>query len=337
MGAGCLPAVQWSGSGCVDPDGEVTTGMLGVDYRWRRVLAGLLLAHGQGDGSFEVVQQSGAVTAGLTGIYPYVSYSSVGWDVWLSAGAGWGQAEVLELKGDLVSRFGAMGVWGVLASTGAVGLNYHGDVLVTDAKIKDHDVKAEVYRVRAGVEANAKISDGLRPYVVANVRRDGGSAETGVGLEFGGGVRVAYPAWRLRGEVHTQGLVMHTEEAFTEWGFSGSLQFGMESEGLMARLRPSWGRGNTMQMHRQQTILDAVPVGANAHRTELELGYGIPWKNGAARPVMGVTQLPRARIYRFGGELRPWDHLAFSVYGLVHAQKTAMEDIGVSLRGTLQY
>ena len=318
-------------------DGEVVTGMFGVDYRWRRVLAGMLLAHSQGDGSFEVVQQSGAITAGLTGIYPYVSYGRAGWDVWLSAGAGWGQAEVLELKGDLFSRFGAMGVRGSLGTAGAVGLSYHGDVLVTDAEIKDHGVTAEVYRVRAGVEASTRISNQLRPYVVANVRRDGGDAETGVGLEFGGGVRVAYPAWRLRGEVHTQGLVMHTAEAFTEWGFSGSVQFGMESEGFMARLRPSWGRGNTMQMHRQQTILDAVPVGMNAHRTELELGYGIPWMDGTARPIIAVTQMSRGTIYRFGSELRPWDQLTFSLYGLVHAQKTAMENVGVNLRGALQY
>ncbi|MDE2828476.1 MAG: hypothetical protein OXL40_14435 [Bacteroidota bacterium] len=248
-----------------------------------------------------------------------------------SGGAGWRQAEVLELKGDLLSRFGAMGVRGSLGTAGAVGLSYHGDVLVTDAEIKDHGVTAEVYRVRAGLEASTRISNQLRLYVLAIVRRDGGTAETGVGLEFGGGVRVAYPAWRLRGEVHTQGLVMHTAEALTEWGFCGSVQFGMESEGLMARLRPWWGRGKTMQMHRQQTILDAVPVGMNAHRTELELGYGIPWMDGTARPIIAVAQMPRGTIYRFGSELRPWDQLTFSLYGLVHAQKTAMENVGVSL------
>ncbi len=318
-------------------DGEVTTGMLGLDYRWKRVLAGVLFAHSQGDGSFEVIEQSGAITAGLTGIYPYVSYARAGWDVWLSAGMGRGQAKVLELEGDLVSRFGAMGVQGALVSSGAVGLSYHGDILVTDAEIKAHGVEAEVYRVRAGVEANARLGDGLRPYVMANVRRDGGSAETGVGLEFGGGVRVVYPAWRLRGEVHTQGLVMHTAEAFTEWGFSGSLQVGMELEGLMVRVRPSWGRGHGMRLNRQQTILDAVPLGTHTHRTELELGYGIPWRKGSARPVMGVTQSRQGTIYRFGGELRPWEQLTFSVYGLAHGHKNAMDDIGVNLRGILQY
>ena len=171
-------------------DGEVATGMLGIDYRWGRVLAGMLVAHSQGDGSFEVVQQSGAITAGLTGIYPYVSYGRAGWDVWLSAGAGWGQAEILELKGELLSRFGAMGVQGTLSSTGAVGLNYHGDVLVTDAEIKDHGVTAGVYRVRAGVEANAQGS--AMGFVRTSWRTCvgmAGAAETGVGLELGGGVR----------------------------------------------------------------------------------------------------------------------------------------------------
>ncbi len=318
--------------------GEVTTGMLGADYRWRGGwLAGLLLAHSQGEGSFEVVQQSGEITAGLTGVYPYVSYARAGWDVWLSAGAGRGQAEVLELKGDLVSRFGAMGVRGRLVSSGTIGLNYHGDVLVTDAEIKDHEVTAEVYRVRAGVEANVKISDGLRPFVEANVRSDGGSAETGVGLEFGGGIRVAYPAWRLQADLRTQGLVMHTADGFTEWGISGSMQVGNRSEGLMMRVRPSWGRGQGMSMYGQQTILDAVPLGADTQRTELELGYGVPWKDGTARSVMGVTQLHQGVMYRLGGELHPSEWLAFSVFGLAHGRTTAPGDLGVHVRGSLRY
>ncbi len=318
--------------------GEVTTGMLGADYRWRGGwLAGVLLAHSQGEGSFEVVQQSGEITAGLTGVYPYVSYARAGWDVWLSAGAGRGQAEVLELEGDLVSRFGAMGVRGKLVSSGTIGLNYHGDVLVTDAEIKDYEVTAEVYRVRAGVEANVKISDGLRPFLEANVRSDGGSAETGVGLEFGGGIRVAYPAWRLKADLRTQGLVMHTADGFTEWGISGSLQVGSRSEGLMMRVRPSWGRGQGMSMYGQQTILDAVPLGADAQRTELELGYGVPWKDGTARSVMGVTQLHQGVMYRLGGELYPSEWLTFSVFGLAHGRATGPGDIGVNVRGSLRY
>ena len=118
---------------------------------------------------------------------------------------------------------------------------------------------------------------------------------------------------------------------------SGDVQVGRATEGLQLRLRPSWGRGQGMSMYRQQTILDAVPMGMNAHRTELELGYGIPWKEGAARSVMGVTRLPQGRMYRLGGELRPWERLSLSVFGLAHGHETALGDIGVNVQGTLRY
>ncbi len=318
--------------------GEVTTGMLGMDHRWKGGwLAGVLFAHSQGDGAFEVKENSGDVTSALTGIYPYVSYTRAGWEVWASAGAGRGRAEVSELKGDLTSRFGVLGVRGSLASGGATRLNYHGDILVTDAEIEAHNIMTDVYRIRAGLEASAKITVGIRPYVEVNVRQDGGSAETGTGLELGGGVRFANPAWRLRGEVRTQGLVMHTADGFTEWGFSGSMQVGSSTEGLMMLVRPSWGRGQGMSMYRQQTILDVVSMGRNMHRTELELGYGIPWKDGAARSVVGMTQLPQGTMYRLGGELRPRDWLSFSVYGLAHGREAVLGDIGVNVRGMLQY
>ena len=337
-GQGAFRQFNGQGEDALTLRAEVTSGMLGADYRWSTGwLAGVLFAHSRGDGSFEMKEESGEIMSALTGIYPYVSYTRAGWEVWASAGAGRGNAEVLELKGDLTSRFGALGMQGTLVSGGTTRLRYHGDILVTDAEIKEHDITAEVYRIRAGLEASTQITGGIRPYVEANVRQDGGSAETGTGLELGGGVRFANPAWRLRGEVRTQGLVMHTADGFTEWGFSGSLQVGRATEGPMMRLRPSWGRGQGMSMYRQQTILDAAPMGMNAHRTELELGYGIPWKEGSARPLMGMTRLPQGRMYRLGGELRPWEQLSFSVFGLAHGHEAALGDIGVNVQGTIRY
>ncbi len=318
--------------------GEVTAGMLGADYHWRGGwLTGVLLARSQGEGSFEVGENSGQITSGLTGIYPYVSYTRAEWDVWLTAGAGRGRAEVPGIEGDLTSRLGAAGIRGTLASAGFAGLHYHGDILVTDAEIPDHGITAEVYRIRTGLEASVLILEGIRPYIEANVRRDGGSAETGTGLELGGGVRFTSPAWRLQAEVRTQGLVIHTANGFTEWGISGSLQLGNRSEGLMMRLYPSWGRSQGMSMYRQQTILDTVPIGPDMYRTEIELGYGIPWKNGSARPLGGITRLPQGIMYRLGGELRPWEQLSFSVFGLAHRNETTPGDMGLNLQGSLRY
>ena len=339
-GEGAFKQFNGRGEDALTLSGEVTTGMLGADYRWNnkgRWLAGVLLAHNGGDGSFEVAGQSGDITAGLTGVYPYMSYARTGWDVWVSAGTGRGQADVLELEGDLVSRFGAIGVRGALARGGAVGISYYGDILVTDAEIKDHNIKADVHRVRAGLEANTQITNGIRPYVEVSVRQDGGSAETGTGLELGGGLRFSHSTWYLLGEVRTQGLVMHTADEFTEWGISGSLQVGSRSEGLMIRLRPSWGRGQGMSVYGQQTILDTVPLSAKAHRTELEVGYGIPWGDGTVRSVMGLIRLPQGSMYRLGGEFRPWDRLAFSVFGLAHERGDTLGDIGMSVQGSFRY
>ena len=317
-------------------DGEVTTGMFGLDYRWKPgLLTGVLLVHSEGSGSFEVLEESGEVLAGVTSIYPYASYAGSDWEIWMSAGLGQGNAEVLELEGDLASRFGAMGIQGVLASGQLIRLDYQGDVLLTDARIKEHDVMAEVYRIRAGVEASAKLNEVFHPYISSNVRRDGGSAETGFGLELGGGIRISYPDWALRGEVKTQGLVMHTENSFSEWGMSGSLQIGLEAEGLMMRLRPSWGRRNSMSILSQQTIWNVAAAGPNAHQIEMEIGYGIPWKKGAARSVMGMTRLSQGAMYRLGGELRPLDKFRISVFGITHAQDPGR--IGLNVQSTLQY
>ena len=346
-GRGAFRQFNGQGEDALTLRGEVTTGMLGADYRWGSMergswVAGILLAHSRGDGSFEVLQEAGDLTAGLTGIYPYVSYARTGWEVWGSAGAGRGNAETRELKGDLTSRFGAAGMRGALAQTNAGGIHYHGDILVTDARIEEHGITADVYRIRAGLELNTRITGAIHPYVEVNVRQDGGSAETGTGLEVGGGMRVSYPAWRLKAEMRTQGLVMHTADGFTEWGVSGALQVGSGSEGMMMRLRPSWGRSPGMSMIRQQTILDAAPIRDAAHRTELELGYGVPWREGSARSILGITRLPQGMMYRLGGELRPWERLTLSAYGLAHVSRhhghqSGPDNIGVNLRGALQY
>ncbi len=335
-GSGAFTRFNGRAEAALHVRGEVTTAMVGTDYRWNggwRV--GVLVSHSQGDGSFTANTDAGDVASGLTGLVPYVSIQGEDWGAWLAAGYGWGRAEVPELEGDLVSGFGAMGVQGALGSRGVLGLNYHGDVLVTGAEVEEYDMTAEVYQVRAGVEANARMSDGVRPYVEVNVRRDGGSAETGTGLELGGGVRVSYPGWRLKGEVRTQGLVMHTAEGFTEWGMSGMVQVGGGPEGLMVAVRPSWGPRHGGVLHQQH--LETTRTRANLHRTELELAYGIPFNAGVMRPVMGMTQLATGRMYRVGAELRPWDQASISLSGLAQSHANSQTQIGVNVQGSLRY
>jgi len=320
-------------------NGEVVSGMLGVDYQWKvGWLAGLLLAHHSGDGSFDIRQESGEVQAGLTGVYPYISYEVADWEIWLSAGLGMGNTEIInDSEHEVTSRFGAAGVQGHLISWNPAKLRYYGDILMTDAKIGSTALRADIYRIRLGMEGAFQISQMIQPYVDANVRRDGGSAETGLGIELGGGIRIAVPQWQLRGELHSQGLLIHSVNGYTDWGISGSLQVGNASKGFMATLRPSWGLSHGLSLYQQQTILDSHPIGQEHQRTEIELGYGFTFKDGTVRSIMGVTDYSNGRLIRLGGELNPWEQFRISVSGLALHQETTFRDYGVNVQGLIQY
>ena len=316
--------------------GDVSTALFGVDYRWSGGwMIGLMAAHHQGSGSFEPSGVTESMNAQLTGIYPYVSYEASEWEIWMSGGYGWGNAQVPELRGDLSSRFGAIGFRANLTSTTASRLNYFGDVFLTD--VETLGTRAEVVRVRLGVESGFQIHEWIRPYVEANVRQDGGDAETGIGLEFGGGLRMSYPQWKLRGEVRSQGLVLHSANGYQEWGISGSIQAGHSSQGLMMRIRPSWGSNHGMSLHHQQTIQDAISLQSGATRTEVELGYGTTMKGATARSTLGMTQLQSGRILRLGGELRPLEWISISVSGLAHHRQSRLGEMSINVHSTFSY
>ncbi|MCY4000276.1 MAG: autotransporter domain-containing protein, partial [Bacteroidetes bacterium] len=268
--------------------GDVSTAMIGTDYRWSTGwLAGVMVAHSQGSGTIQDRKDDGTIDADLTGIYPYMSYAASDWKVWMSAGYGWGDAEVSNLQEDLTSRFGAVGLKGHLASVRTSRLSYFGDVLLTDVEMKSHGDRGEVVRVRLGVESTFQLSRGWTPYVEANMRQDGGDAETGIGLELGGGLRVHHPGWKLRGEIRSQGLVIHSADGFTEWGLSGSIQVGRSHDGWMIRVRPSYGNNHVTSLHQPWTLMESTPSVPGMYRTEMELGYGMPLIRGTARSFVG--------------------------------------------------
>ncbi len=331
-GQGAFTRFHGRGEEVLNLRGEVTTAMLGTDYRWLSGWrTGLLVTHSLGEGSYRRLAESGQVQTSLTQVVPYVSVQWVDWEAWLALGYGRGQTEVASLEGRLVSVFGAAGVEGTWRSTRRAGWTLHGDVLVAEAEVNQYEVRGEVIRVRVGVQGVLRVHETIRPYVEANVRQDGGHAETGTGLELGGGVRFA--SGQVKAEVRTQGLVMHTAEGFTEWGASGVVQVGGGSTGWGMTIRPSWGPTYGDRLHRQQTILDVTSSAANLYRTEVELAYGAPMKSGVARSVVGVTQMPHGRMYRVGTHLRPWDRMRVSIFGLAHSRR----DLGLNVRGALSY
>ncbi|MXW31540.1 MAG: hypothetical protein F4100_03300 [Rhodothermaceae bacterium] len=337
-GRGAFTRFNGRGEDALNVRGDVTTAMMGTDYRWGRGwTAGVLVSHSQGHGSFELNAENAEAQSWLTGMVPYVSMKGADWDAWLAVGYGLGQTEVEDMKGDLVATFGAGGVQGEWASNSLLGITVHGDILVVGSEVDEYTISMQVYRFRAGLGADLRVNARIRPYVEVNVRQDGGSAETGTGLELGGGVQLSYPSWRLKGELRTHGLVMHTVNEFTEWGMSGVIQMGGGPEGLMVSVRPSWGPNNSGVLQHQQTIMDAIPARMNLRRTDIEMAYGMPLKSGVIRPLLGMTQLSTGGTYLVGTELRPWDQVSVSIFGLAHTHTDSQGEIGLNVQGSVRY
>ena len=77
----------------VTMDGDVTTGLIGFDAEWERVLAGVMVSQSSGDGSYRLDPakggDAGSVKSSLTGVYPYVRVDlNAKVSAWALAGVG---------------------------------------------------------------------------------------------------------------------------------------------------------------------------------------------------------------------------------------------------------
>ncbi len=84
----------------------------------------------------------------------------------------------------------------------------------------------------------------LTPSVEVGLRRDGGDAETGAGMDVGGGLAFSDRVTGLSLDVRVRTLVVHQAGGFTDRGMSLSLGWDPTPSsplGLTARVAPAWG------------------------------------------------------------------------------------------------
>ena len=218
-------------------DGDVTTGLIGLDAEWDRVLAGLLLSQSKGDGSYtlseEMGDDRGTVESTMTGVYPYARLEiSERVSAWGLAGLGSGEFTLNQegqapIKTDLGMRMGAVGVKGtVLDGSGpsGVGLSVKSDAMwgrtESDRTVGLESAEGDVSRLRLIVEGERVFEAGdgatFTPTGQVGLRLDGGDAETGSGVEVGGGLRYIAGPLTIEGQVRM--LVAHEESGYEEWG-----------------------------------------------------------------------------------------------------------------------
>ena len=325
--------------------GTVTTATLGVDGVFGNWLTGVVLAYSEGDGSFTPLEDAGGeVASTLTSVHPYVGYG-LGRRVklWGMVGYGSGGLELAMadrdvLRTDLHMTMGALGVRGALLSTAAgLDLSVRSDVLwvgtgsaATPGMAR---TEADSNHLRLMLDGSWSFRVGeagtLTPTLELGVRRDGGDAEEGSGVEVGGGLRYA-SAGGLSIEARVRALAAHEVAAYEEWRASASLRYdpGRAGMGLTASVTPAWGMSRS-RAGGSPGQPDPWGFGGSPESSastvagvDAELGYGL-----AAASGRGVWT-PYARVALSEGAGQAW-HLG--------TRLSLRESLNLSLEATRRH
>ena len=295
-------------------DGEVVTAMLGLDSRWERWLAGVVVSHSRGQGTYaHPTATGGAVASTLTALHPYAGYKfNERTSIWGVLGYGVGEMSltpersVTALETGLMNAMAAVG--GRMALSVRSGparrfeLAIRSDARLTNTAADGVGAMAgaagQTHRVRMMLEGSGVMplaSGGvLKPRLEAGLRYDAGDAETGAGLEAGGGLGYAFG--RLSLEVNARGLLAHRDTQYEEWGFSGAVAYtpSEDGRGVSLRLGSGWGatQSGVQSLWRRQDATDLVRHAEfdAAQRYQVELRYGLDGLKGRVRwtPYIGV-------------------------------------------------
>ena len=297
-------------------DGDVTTGLLGADAQWDRLLAGVMVSQSKGDGSYrlntKMGDDEGTVESTMTGVYPYARLElNERVSAWGIVGGGSGELTLQPkdqdpMQTDLGMLMGALGIKGQVldgSNPSGIGLNMKSDAMwvrTTSERTKGlMEAAGEVSRVRLILEANRPFAmEGggtLVPSGEIGVRVDGGDAETGTGLEVGAAVQYTAGAITIAGQVRA--LVAHEESGYKEWGASGAIRVNPDAsgKGLTLAVSPTWGNAGS-QTSQLWSTGNARALGQGTQfeagsGLEAELGYGIgvPGTRGIITPYTGLS------------------------------------------------
>ena len=325
--------------GALPLQGRMRMGIFGADYELGRLLAGVAIAHGRGEGAMTAAELGRAYSAHstLTSVHPYAAFDlAEDLTLWGQVGYGGGEMMLVEshVRGAELEQAGAyrtgnslamaaVGARGALGEVGGFALAVESDAFVvrttSDAVTAAGAGNlaagaAGASRVRAALEASRALrfaGRSLTPSVELGVRQDGGDAETGLGLETGFGVVYSDPSLGLMVDATLNLLVAHQDSRYDEWGFSGSVRFdpGIAGRGLSLNVTPSFGAASqgAGRLWAMQDMGGLVPYNSvpfdRGGQFAAELGYGMagPGGRGAGTPYAGLTRSGMGhRAMRYG-------------------------------------
>ncbi len=272
----------------------------------------------------------GSVEASLTAAIPYAALqASERLKLWGAAGYGSGEVTLKTALGgsyraDTSWSMAAAGLRGDLLAPPADGsgpaLAVTSDALWTrSSSEKTRDLAAsdsDATRLRLGLEGSYRMAlEGgghLTPKLEVGARHDGGDAETGFGVELGGGIAWTDPKLGLSLDVSGRTLIAHGNDDLRDRGYAASLAFDPDpatGRGPSLSLRQEFGgqaRGGLDALFQPATLEDRTG-GEATSRWAMEAAYGFPAFGGrwTGSPHVGLGLAAAARDYSVGWRLAP--------------------------------
>ncbi len=232
----------------VTVDGEVTTGLLGVDSDNGRTLLGLALSYSEGTGDWSGASAQGELSSTLASLLPYIRHNvTERLQLWAAASYGLGNLEQsstsADSRHDINQLSASVGLRGTLlerpVEAGGLKLELTSDATLARIESNDDDggvagLTADTQRLRLGLEWSWQMpqADGGRlvPELELGMRYDGGDSSDGVGVELGGGISWELPSRGLTVDVRGRRLLDHDAAERREWGVSGSLRYELQPD-----------------------------------------------------------------------------------------------------------
>ena len=277
-----------------------------------------------------VREGDGRVEASLTAAIPYGAWqASERLRLWGALGHGTGEVTLKPEPGgsyraDIGWTMAAAGLRGDVIAPPAEGsgpaLALTSDALwARTSSDRTHDLAAsesDVTRLRLGLEGSWRVAlEGggtLVPKLEVGARHDGGDAETGFGVELGGGIAWTDPGMGLTLDLSGRTLLAHEDGDLKDRGYSASVSWDPAPEtarGPSVSMRQAFGgeaEGGLDALFRADPLADRTGSEA-ASRWEAEAAWGFPAFSGrfTGSPHMGLGLAASSRDWSLGWRLTP--------------------------------
>ena len=213
---------------------------------------------------------------------------------------------------------------------------------------------SDATRLRLGLEGSWRIAtEGgghLTPKLEIGARHDGGDAETGFGMELGGGLAWSDPALGMNLDLSGRTLIAHGSDDLEDRGFAASLVFDPDPasrRGLSLTLTQDWGgaaQGGLDALFAPDPLDRRNGGGEAVARWTAEAAYGFPAFGGrfTGSPHVGLGLATATRDYTLGWRLTPAANantpdLSFGAMAMRRESETAQPEHSVGFEATFRW